>query len=202
MAIRMADPQTRIPMHPSNSAASAGYAPTLAGRSYVHFHRLNELPCMVTGVWRRFGVHLFEGHCSLDDMARMEAQGDAWLRRHPGRLVELVVIYPSDAGMTLEERSRMQRIIKRWEGHRDASATVILADGLLGSLQRSILTGMLMIVPPPHPSKIFGQTDRAVEYLAPYVQALGAPELRPAELVAGVQELATAFLARPRAGVR
>jgi hypothetical protein len=58
----------------------------------MDFEVLIELPCMVTAIWRRFGVHVFEGRCTVDDMQRMEAQGDTWLRRNPGRLVELVII--------------------------------------------------------------------------------------------------------------
>ena len=27
-----------------------------------------ETPCMVTGLWRRFAVHLFEGKLPLDEM--------------------------------------------------------------------------------------------------------------------------------------
>ncbi len=164
----------------------------------MRFEPLIELPCMVTGVWQRFGVHVFEGRCTTEDMRQMEAKGDAWFRRNPGKLVELVIIYPSDVGMTMEERSRMQRIIKRWEAHRTAAGTVILADGLLGSMQRSILTGLLMVVPPPHPSKVFGTTERAVEYLAPHVQTLCGAEATAARLNEAVARLCADFMARRR----
>lgn len=158
---------------------------------------------MVTGIWQRFGVHVFEGHCSVEDMDQMEARGDAWLARHPGKLVELVVIHPSDAGMSMAERSRMQRIIKRWEKIRTASATVILAEGLAGSLQRSILTGMTMVVPPPHPAKVFGTTDAAIAFLAPHVSALVGKETSADALTAAVAKLEADFRsARAEHGAR
>lgn len=159
----------------------------------IRFELINDLPCMVTGIWQRFGVHVFEGRCTIEDMDRMEAHGDAWLARHPGKIVELVIIHPSDAGMTMTERSRMQRIIKRWEKIRTAAATVILAEGLAGSLQRSILTGMTMMVPPPHPAKVFGATEAAVTFLAPHVSALVGKETSAEALAAAVAKLESDF---------
>ena len=92
-----------------------------------------HLPNMITGMWRRLGVHAFEGTLTLDDMARIEAAGELWHRKNPGKVVEMVVIFPSEARLSGEERARMARIIKRWESVRTASATVVLASGLLGS---------------------------------------------------------------------
>jgi hypothetical protein len=111
-------------------------------------------------------------------------------------MVELVVILPSDARMTSEERARMAAIIKRWEHERIASSTVILADGLVGSLHRSILTGLQMIVPAPHPVKVFGAIAPAVQWLAPYVQELCGPDATAEVLLSGVNELCARFAAR------
>jgi len=150
-----------------------------------------------TAVCGRFGVHVFEGHLSLSDMDRMEEIGDAWYRRNPGRLVELAIVFPSKALMSSEERQRMARLIKRWERDRDASATVILAEGLLGAMQRSVLTGMLMIVPAPHPSKIFGNIEEAVTWIHPYVARL-CPEAKTRDIALGaVEELCRSFKKRP-----
>ncbi len=44
-----------------------------------------QLPNMMTGMWRRFGVHAFEGALTLDDMARIEAAGSLWHKKNPGR---------------------------------------------------------------------------------------------------------------------
>ncbi len=84
----------------------------------------------------------------------------------------------------------------RWEGLRDASATVILADGLVGSMQRSMLTGLMMIVPPIHPAKVFGATSPAVAFVAPFVRALGAESATTPALDAAVGRLCARFLAR------
>jgi hypothetical protein len=159
----------------------------------MRFEPIIQMPCMVTGMWRRFGVHLFEGKVTLDHMAAMEANGNAWHKKNPGKLVEMVVVYPSDARMTHDERVRMAGIIKRWEGHRTASATVILASGLVGAMHRSVLTGMQMLVPSPHPTKVFGATRDAVTWIAPHVQALCGPEATRDELLAAVEALAADF---------
>jgi hypothetical protein len=152
-----------------------------------------------TAISGRFGVHVFEGRLSIADMNRMQTIGDEWYRKNPGRLVELVIVYPSKALMTNEERKRMTLLIKRWERHRDASATVILAEGLLGAMQRSVLTGMLMIVPPPHPSKIFSGITDAVTWLYPHIAPL-CPEAGTRDVaVAAVNELCREFKCRPEA---
>src|SRR5215510_6266317 len=101
------------------------------------------MPCLLTGVWSRFGVHLFHGHVTTTEMDDMEAAGDRWVERHPGRTTELVIIYPSRARMSTAERMRMARLLKKRERFRAAAATVILAQGLIGSVQRSVLTGLL-----------------------------------------------------------
>lgn len=149
-----------------------------------------------TGVSGRFGVHVFEGHLSVADMDRMQAIGDDWYRRNPGRLVELVVVFPSNAMMSSDERRRMTLLIKRWESERDASATVILAEGLLGSIQRSVLTGMTLVVPPPHPAKVFGKIPEAVSWLYPYIAPLCPAAGSCETATAAVQKLCLAFKAR------
>ena len=149
-----------------------------------------------TAVSGRFGVHVFEGHLSLSDMDRMRTIGDEWYRRNPGRLVELAIIFPSNALMSAEERRRMTHLIKRWERDRDASATVILAEGLLGSIQRSVLTGLTLVVPPPHPMKVFGKIPEAVSWLYPYIAPLCPAASSCETALAAVQGLCRAFKAR------
>jgi hypothetical protein len=164
------------------------------------FEPIVEQPNMMAAVWRRFGLYLFEGKVSVDDITRMESQGIAWMKKNPGKLVELVVIYPSEARMTSEERERMGRLIKRWEDRRIASATVILATDLLGSLHRSVLTGLQLIARPPHPTKVFGRTADAVGWLAPYAAELCGDEATAGRLVEGVNEVCARFAGRPVKG--
>jgi hypothetical protein len=157
---------------------------------------LIQMPNTWSGLAGRFGVHLFEGHLGVADMGRLESIGAEWLREHPGKLVELVVIFPSNSRMTGEERSRMARVIKRWEKDRLASATVILASGLLGAMHRSVLTGLLMIAPPPHPSKVFATVPEAVTWLAPHMQSLLGAEATRHDLLTGVEDWCAAFRGR------
>jgi hypothetical protein len=153
---------------------------------------LLQTPTAWSGVADRFAVHLFEGHVTVQQMGRFEAVGDEWLGKHPGKLVELVIIHPSDSRMTTEERSRMAQVIKRWERQRVASATVILATGMLAAMQRSVLTGLLMLAPPPHPAKVFGVAHEAIDWLAPHVRSL-TPHVTPAAMHAAVTDWCAAF---------
>jgi hypothetical protein len=160
-----------------------------------------QLPNMTTGMWRHFGVHAFEGTLTLNDMVLIEAAGDLWHRKNPGKVVEMVIIFPSEARMGSEERARMASIIKRWASVRTASATVVLASGLQGSMHRSVLTGLQMIAPPPHPTKVFGVLLEAVTWIAPHVQAQCGVETTPEELLAAIEELCATFrAARPAPG--
>jgi hypothetical protein len=162
-----------------------------------------DRPTMMTGVWRRFAVHVFEGKVTVEDMASMEAIGVAWLKQNPGKLVELVIVFPSETRMTGEERARMARVIKRWENLRTASATVILAEGLIGAMHRSVLTGLQFLAPSPHPTRVFGSTGDSVSWLLPYVRELCGPEVSREDLMAAVEDHCRAFRSRPpRAGAK
>jgi hypothetical protein len=163
----------------------------------VKLEPIIEMPCMVTGNWRRFAVHVFEGKLTVADMSAIEANSEKWHAKIPDQLVEMVIILPSDAKMTSGERSKMQHIIKRWEHTRIASATIVLAQGLLGSLHRSVLTGMQMVVPPPHPTKVFGVIDDGLRWLTPYIQKSSGADARADVLIAATQNLIATFGKRP-----
>jgi hypothetical protein len=135
----------------------------------MKFEALIRAPTAWTSVASRFAVHLFEGHVTLTDMNHMLALGKRWNAEHPETRVELVVVYPSDARMSHDERVHMARVMKLGEARRVCSATVILAEGLRASVQRSVLTCMTMLAPPPHPAKVFDRTADAAHWLLPYV---------------------------------
>jgi hypothetical protein len=162
----------------------------------VKLETLIDMPCLLTGVWSRLGVHLFYGKVTTDDMDAMERSGDAWLAKNPGKTVELTIIYPSDARLTTAERMRMARILKRREKDRAATGTVILAEGLTGAVHRSVLTGLLLLAPPPHPAKVFGSTRDGVSWIAPHVRSLCGVGASPQALQSAVDELCSKFSAR------
>jgi hypothetical protein len=163
----------------------------------VKLEPIIEMPCMVTGNWRRFAVHVFEGKATLADMDAIEANSERWHAKIPDQLVEMVIILPSESKMTGDERTKMMHIIKRWENTRIASATIVLAQGLLGSLHRSVLTGMQMVVPPPHPTKVFGRIDEGSRWLTPHIQKACGVDTQPGVLTAAVDDLITHFGKRP-----
>jgi len=155
----------------------------------------------MTGTWRQLGVHVFEGKVTLADMDQLERIGDVWCKKNTGKRVELTIIFPSDTQMTSDERARMVRIIKRWEHVRTATATVILATGLLGAGHRSVLTGFLLLAPPPHPSRVFGRIRAAVEWLCPHIAALCGPEATPDALEIAIDGLCARFHAQRAASL-
>jgi hypothetical protein len=159
----------------------------------VELESLIQMPSLLTGVWRRFAVHVFEGAVTTDDMDLMETHAARWHRSNPGKVVELVVIFPSNTRMSSEERTKMASFIKRWEHTRAASATVILATGLLGAMHRSVLTGMLLFAPPPHPTKVFGEVLPSIHWITPHVQSLCAEDASRDDLQAGIEALCTRF---------
>jgi hypothetical protein len=163
----------------------------------MRIETISRIPTAWSGVHRHFAVHLFQGRVTVDEMEQLDVISGQWRRRNPGKLVELVVIFPSDNQMTGDERARMSQIIKRWEKERSASATVILAEGIMGSLHRSVLTGMLMLAPPPHPGKVFGQVSEAVTWLTPYVATLWNAKVAAADLQRLVDAYCVEFGARP-----
>lgn len=161
----------------------------------MEFEPLYQLPNAWTLAAGRLGVHFFEGEVTVEEMDQMELLAADWHRKNPGRTVEPVVIYPSSHRMSGAERRRMVALMKRWEGVRDASCTVTLAQGLVGSLHRRILTGLMMLAPSPHPVKVHASIPAGLEFLAPYVAALGGPrEMEP--LTAAVEALQRRFGSR------
>jgi hypothetical protein len=163
----------------------------------MRFEPLIRMSTAWTSVFGRFAVHLFEGRVTLEDMELMQSIGEHWNVKHPGKRVELVVVLPSDTRMTPDERARMARLIKLGELHRQASATVILAEGILASMQRSVLTGMMMLAPSPHPSKVFGSLHDAARWLFPHVHALPGLSLTADQFVVALDAQLSQFKARP-----
>lgn len=151
-----------------------------------------------TAVDNRLAVHVFEGHLTLSDMDRLQTFGDDWTRDNPGKRAELVIVYPSDSRMTSEERTRMGGLIKRWEQDRIGSATVILAQGMLGAMQRSVLTGLQFIAPPKHPQKVFGTVPDAITWLVPFVREVNGPTVNEVNLRLSIETLCRDFQARRR----
>lgn len=163
----------------------------------MRFEPLIRMSTAWTSVFGRFAIHVFEGRVTVEDMELLQTIGQQWNVKHPGKRVELVVVLPSDTRMSTEERARMARLIKLGEAHRAASATVILAEGILASMQRSMLTGMMMLAPSPHPTKVFGTLSDAGKWLFPHVQTLPGPRVTLTEFCDALDEQLADFRARP-----
>ena len=160
------------------------------------FETLLQLPAAESSIYDRFVLHLFEGHLSVEAMDQMHQVAVRWNAEHPQKRVELAVIFPSDARMTQEERAGMARLMKLGEPYRHASATVILSAGLRGAMHRSLLTGLMMLAPPPHPSKVFGDVADAVAWLEPHLREASAEFPSGEALIREVEARIERFRAR------
>jgi hypothetical protein len=190
----------------SEACATSAHTRLPRGRrilSGMIFEPVIRMPATWSSVCASFAIHLFEGHVSLAEMDQMQAIGERWTAQRPGKRVEMVLIFPSNVRMTHEERSRMAKVIQAGEAHRTASATIILAQGMLASMQRSMLTGLLMIAPPPHPAKVFGAIPDALSWLEPHARAVAGPALRFDDLTTAIHAHVAEFRDRlPARSVR
>jgi hypothetical protein len=183
-----------LPVRARESAAGTAGRVSWSG---MRFEPLIRMSTAWTSVFGRFAIHLFEGRVTVEDMELLQTIGQQWNVQHPGKRVELVVVLPSETRMTTEERTRMARLIKLGEAHRAASATVILAEGILASMQRSMLTGMMMLAPSPHPTKVSGTLEDAAKWLYPHLQTLPGPQPSHEEFSTALNDQLASFKARP-----
>jgi hypothetical protein len=160
------------------------------------FEPVVRMPAAWSSLCENFVIHMFEGHVSVADMDQMQIIGERWNAQRPAKRVELGLIFPSNVRMTSEERARMAKLMKAGEVYRAASATVILAEGMLASMQRSMLTGLLMIAPPPHPAKVFGVIPEALSWIEPHMRAVSGAGFRLDALANAVDEHVAEFRAR------
>lgn len=163
----------------------------------MRFEPVIRLSSSWSSISGRLGVHLFEGRLTVADMNRIQSIGDEWRRRNAVQTADLSIIFPSDARMSTEERTRMAELIKHHEQFRAAAATVILAEGMLAAVQRSILTGLILVAFPPHPAKVFATTAEAVHWVVPHLRKLQGPGLTSGDVLASVSGLCDEFQARP-----
>jgi hypothetical protein len=139
--------------------------------------------------FRQIVVWVVDGHTPVDELERLRLHVLEWTRAQgDAKNVALTVLHSNRSTMSAEERRIVARMIDETKGSRLASATVVLADGMLGALHRSILTGFSLLVPPPHPTKICGDLPSALAFLAPHIEKV-AGDVPPAHIEAIVDDL-------------
>jgi hypothetical protein len=139
--------------------------------------------------WRQLVLWVVDGHTPLDELERLRVIVQSWSRAQ-GTLknVTLVVLHDNRSTMSAEERRSVSRMIDETKSQRVASATVVLAGGIVGALHRSILTGFSLLVPPPHPTKVYADVESAIAFLHPHIESVCGP-VPPAHLDAMVNAL-------------
>jgi hypothetical protein len=148
--------------------------------------------------WKGLVVWVVDGHTPLDELERLRVLVRGWTReRGAAKNVTLVVIHASSTTMSTEERRSVARMVEETKSSRLASSTVVAAAGVVAALHRSILTGISLLVPPPHPVKIVANVPAAVRFLHPYVEVL-CGRVPPAEIESFVARLHAEILAHRR----
>ncbi len=146
-------------------------------------------PSYAIGAWKNLVIWVVDGHTPLEELERLRARVSDWNRARGGaKNVALIVLHAARSTMSAEERRSVARMIDESKHTRAASATVVLADGVLGALHRSILTGISMLVPAPHPTKVFADVERAIAFLEPHI-ARNCGEVRREDVAAMVADL-------------
>lgn len=146
-----------------------------------------------TAVADTIAVNHFEGEVTVLEMNTIQEIGDRWYARYPRKSLSLSIVYPTTHRPTAEQRERLRQLIKHWENHHLAAANVMLIDGLLGAMHRSVLTGVMMLAPAPHPAKVFANLDAAL----PWLLSHQTTKLDVASVRDAVDRLSSEFLARP-----
>jgi hypothetical protein len=146
--------------------------------------------------WKGLVVWVVDGHTPLEELERLRVVVRDWMReRGSAKNVSLVVIHANSTTMSGEERRTVAKIVEDTKSSRIASANVVVSSGVVAALHRSILTGLSLLVPPPHPVKVFANVSPAIRFLHPYIEAL-CGRVAPEEIEAFVARLHGEVLAR------
>jgi hypothetical protein len=141
------------------------------------------------GTWKNLLVWVVEGHTGVAQLEKLRTRFLELSRaRGEEKHVALIVLYPSESTMSAEERRCLARMIDESKHRRLASSTAVLAKGLMGAVHRSILTGMSILVPPPHPNRIVSSVEDAIAFVHPHVVKSCGP-VATSDLRAMVAEL-------------
>lgn len=141
------------------------------------------------GTWHNLLIWVVDGHTGVEGLERLRVRFSELSRaRGEEKHVALIVLYPAQTTMSAEERKCLAKMIDESKHRRLASSTAVLSQGVIGAVHRSILTGISILIPPPHPNRIVSTIDDAVAFVHPHVVKACGPITR-AELRAMVDDL-------------
>lgn len=130
------------------------------------------------------------------DAAQTRAFGEHYrklLLRYPQGIVVLGAVWPSTGMPSPESRSESVRVLKDLGDKLLQVAIVIDADGVLGSMTRSVLRGINTVVRPGR-IVILDDMERAVELCAPHVVRGDLPrDELPGRLMAAVTNVRSRY---------
>ncbi|MGE0786978.1 MAG: hypothetical protein AB7S26_14995 [Sandaracinaceae bacterium] len=126
--------------------------------------------------WKGLVLWVVDGQTPVSELEQLiELSKRHNARYGDPRNVALTIIHGTPSGMSAEERAAAARLIESTKHTRVASSTVVLARGLVAAVHRSILTGISLLVPPPHPVKVCSDVPSALSFLQPHIESLCGP---------------------------
>lgn len=141
------------------------------------------------GTFKNLLIWVAQGHTNVAELQELRVLfGMLAKARGDEPHVSLIILYPSDSTMSGEERRVVTKLIEESKHRRLASATAVLATGVMAAVHRSILTGINLLVPPPHPNRITASIDEAISFVHPHVVKSSGP-ITQADVRAMIDEL-------------
>lgn len=128
----------------------------------VHFEDSN----LALASWRNVQLQLFSGPMLLDHAAQIAQVRASICAQHPGQkvyslvLVQHHVLLPEPA--VREAASEMLRFLSKTGG---GVAYAVEGTGLRASAMRTFVSVMSMAAHAPFPTQVFGDSDRAIDWL-------------------------------------
>jgi hypothetical protein len=117
---------------------------------------------------------------TLARLERLRQIEQALVDRCKGGIVVLTVMIDSSAATKAGEPEAASKLAKHFAPTTRAHAYVIEGSGFRAAALRAVIAGVNAISRPGHPTRVFDRATDAIEWLAPYGQAIDAATLTAA----------------------
>jgi hypothetical protein len=144
-------------MNSSPPPSSRGPSTTLRVLSLETSHIVVARGHAVVAIWRR-PMDLASAraaHAALREVAK----------RHPGEAVYVNVIRGAVPPPSDDVRRELVAMVRTGAGVFRGAAVIALGNAFVGSLVRSVVSGMVMVARPAFPMKVFGEVTEATDWI-------------------------------------
>lgn len=161
--------------------------------------RFEDLPGLLLARWENVAISSWTGAVEKRHLDALVHSLDVVSRASPSGFVALALV-PSLGSkispLTAEQRSHLLGSLARHEQRLLGVAVAIEAGGFVGSVTRSVLAGMGLLLRRPYPAKSFADRQEASAFLTPLAARVRPAASNAAALLRNLEELV------PRSGAR